>query len=819
MKVFTKLGITLLVVFITTGMLWAQSSLDIGPKKQSNPIASEAQFDLQLKGPSGLYPPANVDATVTDDDVTVTWEEPIPGEWIQWDDGSNNGTGIGLTSGGTFWTASHWFPADLTPYDGQTLTKVSFYANGDPDATYEIMIWTGPDAGTLVSSEPVTSFTVDDFNEVTLSTPVTIDASQELWFGYEVTHAAGTLPAGRDEGPAIPEKGDMISLDGTTWDAMSIAYGLNYNWNLAAYVVATDATTPAQPLVKQSPATISTGSFVTNSGTGITKKFTPSGSKDLLGYNVYRNADPIAYTTDLTYFDENLEDGTYEYCVSAVYDEGESVQVCANPVTIGGGPTVVFFDDFESGISNWEVTGAWGITDEYAYSPSNSLTDSPGGNYLPNLDTYATMANGVDLSDPALLSADVSWWMIMDIENGNFDYLYVEVSDDDFATFTEIASFFGEDMLDPWVEYTFPLGSLLGSDNVKVRFHFYSDGGYEVDGCYIDDFSIVTSDVDEAPPEIFFDAPFAYEGTLEEYVVDAEILDASGVASAEVLYTVDGVTQPNVVGVNTGGDYWQFTIPTQDPGYQVDFQIEAVDASPNSNTALTDTASYIAGNYIGYDNAVVDFYTEITAPGGTAVVFTLVDPAQIVTALIRNYMDQSVGDNDSMMVHVWSDGGGGPGVDLIDPITIKPEANLVHTRAFTRVDLRPYAAQLSNIVGDVFVGFTVPTGLVRTTITQPGIAGRSLNFDGTTWSSYGSDYHYRIITGEAGVNPYPPPENVTAAVENLNDVHVDWDAPSGGSGELIELVQHDGTYTNAYYQAYDNGYGVVYDISAYPDCT
>ncbi|MCD4730851.1 MAG: immune inhibitor A [Bacteroidales bacterium] len=380
---------------------------------------------------------------------------------------------------------------------------------------------------------------------------------------------------------------------------------------------------------------------------------------------------------------------------------------------------VVFTDDFESGISNWEVTGAWGITDEYAYSPDNSLTDSPGGIYLPDQEIFATMANGVDLSDPSILSADVSWWMIMDIENGNFDYLYVEVSDDDFSTFTQIASFFGEGMLDPWIEYTYPLGSLLGSDNVKVRFHFSSDAGYEVDGCYIDDFSIVTSDIDEAPPEIFFDAPFAYEGSLGDYVVDAEILDASGVASAEVEYTVDGAVQPNVIGANTGGDSWEFTIPQQDPGYQVDFVIIAIDASPNANEAVTDTASYIAGEYIGYDNAVVDFYTSIAAPGGTAVVFTIEDPSQLVTALIRNYTDQSQPPNDEMVVHIWSDGGNGPGVDLIDPIAIMPEANLVHTRAFTRIDLRPYAAQLSSLQGDIFVGFTVPSGIVLTTISQP----------------------------------------------------------------------------------------------------
>ncbi|MCF7858770.1 MAG: carboxypeptidase-like regulatory domain-containing protein, partial [Candidatus Cloacimonetes bacterium] len=44
-----------------------------------------------------------------------------------------------------------------------------------------------------------------------------------------------------------------------------------------------------------------------------------------------------------------------------------------------------------------------------------------------------------------------------------------------------------------------------------------------------------------------------------------------------------------------------------------------------------------------------------------------------------------------------------------------------------------------------------------------------------------------------------------------------WEAPGGGA--LVELVQHDGNPQNAYFQAYDNGYGVVYDVSGYSDVT
>lgn len=146
-------------------------------------------------------------------------------------------------------------------------------------------------------------------------------------------------------------------------------------------------------------------------------------------------------------------------------------------------------------------------------------------------------------------------------------------------------------------------------------------------------------------------------------------------------------------------------------------------------------------------------------------------------------MDQSVGANDEMVVHVWSDGGGGPGTDLIDPITIMPEANLVHTRAFTRVDLRDYAAQLGSLEGDIFIGFTVPTGVVRTTITQPGIANRSfMSADGSAWEAIADDYHYRIVLGPEYENPTPAPTDLT--VEEVGeDIVLNWIAPNSDNTE------------------------------------
>ncbi|MBL7148650.1 MAG: T9SS type A sorting domain-containing protein [Candidatus Cloacimonetes bacterium] len=63
-----------------------------------------------------------------------------------------------------------------------------------------------------------------------------------------------------------------------------------------------------------------------------------------------------------------------------------------------------------------------------------------------------------------------------------------------------------------------------------------------------------------------------------------------------------------------------------------------------------------------------------------------------------------------------------------------------------------------------------------------------------------------------------PPENFTAEVVTFNDVLLNWEAPGGGGG-LYELIQHDGNPQNGYYQAFNSGYGVVYDVSGYTDVT
>ncbi|MEZ5197079.1 MAG: T9SS type A sorting domain-containing protein [Bacteroidales bacterium] len=243
--------------------------------------------------------------------IDLSWDEIQVG-WIQWDAGVNNGNGIGVTGGGTFRTASHWEPADIAQYNGLSLTKVSFYANGDPDATYTIKVWTGANGNTEVHSQAVGTFIVDDWNEVELTSAVPISSAVDFWFGYEVTHGADMFPAGCDDGPAVQYKGDMIST-GNGWVSMSAEYGLDYNWNIAGYVEIISGKL-IQMSYKELIPVHNMGTFISSIESGMPQhnqanKFNPISPKDL-SFNVYWKPDGGYYilianisSTNYTHFE------------------------------------------------------------------------------------------------------------------------------------------------------------------------------------------------------------------------------------------------------------------------------------------------------------------------------------------------------------------------------------------------------------------------------------------------------------------------------------------------------------------------------------
>jgi len=426
--------------------------------------------------------------------------------------------------------------------------------------------------------------------------------------------------------------------------------------------------------------------------------------------------------------------------------------------------TVVFSDDFESGTSNWNFTGSWGITAASSHSTSHSISESPAGNYADNLNMItATMSSGIDLS--TALSADLSFWAKYNIEAG-FDYMYVDVSANGGTSWVNIDVFDG--VLASWTQFTYSLGGYVGNSNVKVRFRFSSDGAVNFDGMYIDDIEVTSNSVDNAPPLVLHTAPVFYDATGFQDSVMASIIDISGVQTANLHYSVDGAAYTSISGTNISGNIYSFIIPQQAGGAMVDYYFEATDSASTPNTEITDTFSFISGNYIAYDNGQVDFVDSVGIDKSVAVKISFASPSILNSILIRNYTDANR-PNDSMLVHVWADANGVPGVDMITPFMVKPKATLQNTSAMTDVDLRPYASQLTNLSGDVFIGYTVPVGGVWCAITQPGITTRSFVKTGSgawaaaTGTSGATDYQFRAITSS-----YIPPPTADFSFDTTN---------------------------------------------------
>ena len=270
--------------------------------------------------------------------VQLTWEAPgigaETGEWIHYDDDTNN-SGIGLaTTGGSFMVAARWAAGDLDDYDGLQITKMS-YVPLDATSTYTLKVWTGANATNEILSQSITNPAIGAWNEVFFTDPITIDSSEDLWIGYAVDQPLDVYPAGCDAGPAIAGFGDMISMGDGSWDALSSISTLDYNWNIQAWVSGADGPLPvAVSVASETPEAPQVSEFLSLQSNEIAcGNLDPASSNTrdersfLLGFYVY--LDGIQHDEDLLDIDDtsyiymNMT-GDHSYGVAAVYNDGMS---------------------------------------------------------------------------------------------------------------------------------------------------------------------------------------------------------------------------------------------------------------------------------------------------------------------------------------------------------------------------------------------------------------------------------------------------------------------------------------------------------------
>ena len=223
------------------------------------------------------------------------------------------------------------------------------------------------------------------------------------------------------------------------------------------------------------------------------------------------------YSVSLLYGEYNLIASSPGYA-----SEEQTATVSSTPVTLdftlGSTEEVALFsDDFEGGTSQW--IGGWDLASPpEGYNSTNSLTDSPAGNYPSYADNPCAMTAAVDLSN--VLDGSVSFWAKWEIEP-DWDACWFQVSTDGGNSWTSLATQYtvpasgqgvqipaGQPVFDgtqvAWVQNSVDLALWLGMSDVRFRFHLMSDSSTNRDGFYFDDFIIqvtrqVVSDTTPTP--------------------------------------------------------------------------------------------------------------------------------------------------------------------------------------------------------------------------------------------------------------------------------------------------------------------------------
>lgn len=299
-------------------------------------------YTLILSG-NGIVPaPFNLTTQIIDStDVALEWSgvNGDEGSWLTYSS-ENYSSSVGLVDSTTFDIAAGWPAAVLSAYEGQAITYVAFFPTSE-ETTFTLKLWSGDDLSTEIYSQAVAEYNPYEWNVITLDNPVAIDGTTSIFAGFTINQVYYEFPASYDEGPNVPGYSDMINLYGN-WESLN-DYGFFNNWMIKAFVAAPGnssvAALSAMPQLKKEARNKSL--HLHQYAFTLPKTTNRSvSSLDFQGYNLYRNGTVIgSLLTENEYLDENLSLGTYEYGLTAVYDQGESSAI--SKVVQIGAPVMV----------------------------------------------------------------------------------------------------------------------------------------------------------------------------------------------------------------------------------------------------------------------------------------------------------------------------------------------------------------------------------------------------------------------------------------------------------------------------------------------
>ena len=320
--------------------------------------------------------------------------------------------GVGTGGGAVYWGIR--FPAaDLAAYAGQSLTKVGIFMDLDGDygwtysGNYTARVFQGGATapGTLVSE--TTEYLPGDmaWHDITLTTPVAIDATQDLWLTFYTADIAYPMAGCTYVGNP---NSDFLSLDGITWEH-STDYALDYTWMIRGLVENGGPTPPTPPTPGQPGSTvvnfengIPTNWVNTSNYPWIEWNTNPNGGNTCLAsgnYNVASSTSYIEATVDF------VVDGSIEFysrisSESATYDHGD-FSIDGVVMLTEGGTTPNAWASHTYNVTAGTHTFRW------SYTKDSSVNSGEDRYYLDDVTFVGTSAGNTGLQEPR--ESEIVW--------------------------------------------------------------------------------------------------------------------------------------------------------------------------------------------------------------------------------------------------------------------------------------------------------------------------------------------------------------------------------------------------------------------------
>ncbi len=546
-----------------------------------------------------------------DENVKLSWMPYEVDGSLHWDDGVNYNA-IGLTNGGTFSVASRFPQALLTPYNGQYLHAIRFYAQNTNQSQYTLKVWTGDDDSHTPMYEVYSDAVLadDGWNQVELGY-IPIPSTGSLFIGYEVTHGAGAHPAAVDAGPAIAYYGDLISTAGS-WDS-ALNASLNHNWNIQGLLSETSrgAVKLTQIPVKQQE--LSSKDLIEGFETSTALMLDPDAgsSRALVGYNVYRdgeliNAAPINLTS---YVDETLPPGTYSYHVEAQYHSGSIYSNSISATIVAQDMLTVPFEEDWS--SNSFGTNAWMKTADNFTVNSSIGNSAPAAlfNWNPRMQDYTEFLTTPWIDGSGVENLNLSFSLILNNDSTDaINQMSVDVYNSN--AWIPVHNSTSLDGSFPWTSFSYDISEHALGRYFKIRFKAHGEDSYMINYWGIDNIRISELHEDDIAPSIshlpLLNSPRNDMGfQIKATIVDDAIWN-NPISGAELYYDAGAgeIMIPMQAGAN---DLYTAFIPAQEYDTFIQYYIRAWDSENNESS--TDVYGFMVDNpvWISYDQGPTNY--------------------------------------------------------------------------------------------------------------------------------------------------------------------------------------------------------------------